>query len=280
MTQKPHKGRAVNRCAIKILGEFGICLLVAGFMLSVFVYAYNSDRFTLRKVTFYGTKELDIRNLEFIVRHDFPANILHINLRQLQIRLEHETWAKRVEIRRVLPSELLIYIQERSPSVILEMNGKLMIADDDGVLLDSYDSRYGKLDVPVFTGVLGKNAESYRMNQAENAARISQGLRMLSEVEAGLPQYTLNISEVDISDKNNLKIVLVDDTAEVLLGDRDFLKRFQTLMSNKDQYRELKAQYSDFKSVDLRFDGQIIYRPRNTTAGLSGGIDKDYGVLR
>ena len=57
-------------------------------------------------------------------------------------------------------------------------------------------------------------------------------------------------------------MLLVDDTAEVLLGDRDFLKRFRTLMSNLNQYRELKSQYSEIASVDLRFDGQIIYRPK------------------
>jgi len=65
---------------------------------------------------------------------------------------------------------------------------------------------------------------------------------------------------------------LVDDTAEILLGDRDFLKRFQTLMSNLKQYEELKSQYDEIASVDLRFEGQIVYRPRANPAaqGVAG----------
>jgi cell division septal protein FtsQ len=165
----------------------------------------------------------------------------------------------------------VIYVKERIPSVILEMRGELMLADDDGVLLDKYDPKYGNLDVPVFKGVLGEDAESYRMYQDENTARIHVALRMLSDLESGSPLYGKNISEVDISDKNNLKVLLVDDTAEVLLGERDYLKRFRTLMSNLDQYRELKSQYNDIASVDLRFDGQIVYRPRRTAAVGSGG---------
>ena len=66
--------------------------------------------------------------------------------------------------------------------------------------------------------------------------------------------------------KYEIKVLLVDDTAEVFLGNRDFLKRFRTLMSNLNQYRELKSQYSDIASVDLRFDGQIVYRPKRATS--------------
>jgi hypothetical protein len=57
-------------------------------------------------------------------------------------------------------------------------------------------------------------------------------------------------------------LLLVDDGAEILLGDRDFLRRYQILMANRAQYRELQAQYQGIASVDLRYEGQIIYRPR------------------
>ena len=49
------------------------------------------------------------------------------------------------------------------------------------------------------------------------------------------------------------------------MGDADFLKRFRTLMSNMSQYQELKAQYNEIASIDLRFDGQIIYRPTKSS---------------
>ena len=231
-------------------------------MLSVFVYAYTSEKFNLRHVTFYGCRELNQKEMEGIIRQDFPANILRIDLQKLQERLEKETWAKHVEIRRVLPSDLIIYIQERTPSVIFELRGELMIADGDGTLLGRYDPRFGKLDVPVFKGVLGEDAESYKLYKEENAVRIRQGLVMLSQIESGLPHSTQKISEVDISDPENLKILLVDDTAEVYLGDKDYLKRFSTLMSNLGEYQKLKDQYTEFVSIDMRFDNQIVYRPR------------------
>ena len=247
---------------LKVLGKAAAFALILAFMLSVFVYTYTSEKFNLRHVTFYGCREINQKEMEGIIRRDFPANILRIDLQKLQKRLEKETWAKHVEIRRVLPSDLIIYIEERTPSVIFELRGELMIADGEGTLLGRYDPRFGKLDVPVFKGVLGEDAESYKLYKEENTVRIRQGLVMLSQIESGLPHSTQKISEVDISDPENLKILLVDDTAEVYLGDKDYLKRFSTLMSNLGEYQKLKEQYTEFVSIDMRFDNQIVYRPR------------------
>jgi cell division septal protein FtsQ len=251
---------------LKTLGKFGSFLLIVVFILSVFVYAYTSEKFNLRHVTFQGCKELKPQELEAIIRRDFPANILRIDLPELKNRLEQETWAKQVEIRRVLPSDLILYVQERSPAAIVELKGDLMMADKDGILLGGYDPSFGRLDVPVLKGLLGEDAENYRLYQAENAARVQQALAMLAEIESGMPQYTRQISEVDVSDRQNMKILLVDDTAEVYLGEKDYLKRFRTFIGNLSEYQKLKLQYSEFASIDMRYDGQIVYRPRREHA--------------
>jgi cell division septal protein FtsQ len=253
--------------AMKSLGKLCVFLLTVLLTLSIFVFAYKSDKFSLRDVRFHGCKELDPKQLEEIIRRDFPVNLLNLDLLQLKNRLEEETWAGQVEIRRVLPSQLFIYVQERIPSVILEMHGDLMVADKDGRLLDRYDPRFGKLDVPVLRGVLGEDLEEYRQNQEENAARIHHAKIMLSEIESGLPQDARKISEVDMSDQNNLKIMLVNDTAEVNLGGKDYLKRFHILMDYMDKYQELKSK-NDIASIDLRFDGQIVYRQRGASQSV------------
>ncbi|MBP1691633.1 MAG: Cell division protein FtsQ [Bacteroidetes bacterium] len=256
-------GRGLLRAA-KLAGKSFVGAMVLAFLVSVVIYAFTSDRFLLQTVTFKDCRNSDSRQLERIIRKEFPAHLMQIDLKQLRNRLEKEIWCRRVEIRRVLPSELVIYVQERVPSVVLEINGELMIADEDGVLLDKYDPRYGKLDVPVFKGFSGNNADGYRQNQAENAERIQTGLRMLADLETGSTAFTRGISEVDLSDKDDVRMILVDDTAEIHLGDRDFLKRLRKLMDNMGRYRELKAQGYEIATIELRFEGQIIYRPRKT----------------
>jgi cell division septal protein FtsQ len=212
-----------------------------------------------------GSLHADKQSLEKSIRKSFPRNLLQIDLEQLRGRIEEDCWTKRAEIRRVLPSEIIITIEERVPSVILELRGELMLADDEGILLDEYAAKYGKLDVPVFKGLLGENPGGYRQQQEENSERVKLGRKMLSELEQGSPAFSKSISEVDLSDKSDVRVLLLDDSAEIHMGDREFLKRFRTLMSNMPQYQELKLQYNEIASVDLRFDGQIIYRPHRSS---------------
>jgi cell division protein FtsQ len=269
-TNKLGKGQIAGRrlaAALKTICRLGAFLLLVAFLLSVFIYAFTSDKFNLRTVTVRGSNAANPKHLESVVRRNFPANILRINLPQLKARLEKEPWVRSVELRRILPSDLIVDVQERVPAAIIELASGLMLADRDGVMLGHYGTKHGRLDVPVFKGVMGDDADGYRLYQEENSARIRQGLRMLAEIESGSPEESRKISEVDISDPDNLKVLLVDDTAEIFLGEKDYLKRFRALMENMAKYEELKNQYTEIESIDLRMEGNIIYRPRRTSTG-------------
>ena len=265
-SQKPSNGAFSGRrivATLKVMGKLCILLLAGAITISVFIYAYNANTFNLVHIRIKGCKELNPARLEEIIRGKFSANILRLDLHEIKAQLEQETWIQQAEVRRLLPSDLIVYVQERTPSVILEMHGELMVADKAGILLGHYEQKFGKLDVPVLKGLLGDDAETYVLYQDENTARIHRALAMLSEIEAGLPQYTKMISEVDISDPKNIKIMLVDGTPEIYLGEKDYLKRFRKFV----KYSELKDQYAEIKSIDLRFDHLIKYEPVKPVGG-------------
>jgi cell division protein FtsQ len=251
---------------LKVLAVVSLFALVAMAAFSVHRYAYSTGLLTLRTVSVEGCRHSDAGTVESIVRREFLVNILRIDLKQLRSRLEQEPWIRRVEVRRILPSTLKIKVQERVPTVIAEIGGNLELLDNEGFLLDHYDTAYGKMDAPVFTGLRGDDAASYKVLQEDNSSRVRIGVQVLAELAAGSPDFTRALSEVDLSDPANVKVLLVDDTAEVFLGDRDFLRRFQMFMSNLPQYRDLKAQGKDIAAVDLRFDSQIVYRLRHPVA--------------
>jgi cell division protein FtsQ len=246
---------------LKLLAVTGAVVLAIVAAFYAYHYMYTADTLTLRYVTIAGCKHLDPGTLETIVRRNFPANILRIDLAKLSSQLEQETWIRRVEIRRVLPATLMINIEERVPSVIAEVGGELELLDNEGILLDRYDPGYGKLDVPVFTGLRGENAVAYRALQDENSAKVRLGVQLLAELASGSSDVSSGISEIDLSDPGNVKILLVNDTAEIYLGDRDFLKRLQAFLS---QYDEVKSEYGEMASVNLRFFPDIVYNPKRS----------------
>ncbi len=269
-TQKLQRGRHVMAfllAALRVLAGVGLVALCAVGGFAAYRYAQTANILALSNVRVDGCGHSDPSAIETIVRRDFPANVLQINLKQLRARLEQEPWIRRVELRRVLPASLIIHVQERVPSVIAEIGGELELLDDEGILLDRCQPSYGKLDVPVFGGLRGDDPAAYKILQEENSSRVRIGVQVLKELAAGSPDFTRAISEIDLSDPGNVKVLLVDDTAEVFLGDRDFLKRFQMFMSNLSQYQDLKSQGKEIAAVDLRFDSQIVYRLKRPAAG-------------
>lgn len=268
--EKLHKSYNVRRrvaAALKLGGKVCLFGAAAALLLGSIFVAYTSSIFTVRDIAFEGCRRADVRKLEDIIRTEFPSHMLRIDLPSVRDRLEKEPWVRRVEIRRILPSDLIVSVQERAPAAILEIHGDLMVADAEGILLDRYQPGFGRLDVPVFKGLLGEDAAGYRLYQDENAARVKLGLEMLAELDAGSPSYAGQISEVDISDRSNLKLLLVDDTPELIVGDRDFLRRFGRFVSNADGYRQAKLKYGEMSSIDLRFDGEIVYHTRRPPLG-------------
>lgn len=255
---------AKNRISLRALfararkiGKLAGVACIAGIILFLGIQFYHSEKFRLRIISISGCREVDPQKVEQIVRESVPERILEIDMAQLRDRLKQHPWIRDVEIRRVLPSGLTIYVDERKPSVILEMQGRLMIADSEGILLDRYDPRYGKLDVPVFKGVSGKDIDSYRSSQTENSLRVHHALEMLSEIESGEPQHVRRISEVDISEWNNLKIMMVDNPFVISLGEKDYLKRFRSLLRS-DKYEQYKNN-PDLVEVDVSLGNSIIY---------------------
>lgn len=267
--QKLQRGRHIVArlvAALRVLAVVSILALVVVSGFAAYRYAYTNDLLRLRNVTVDGCRRCDPATVEAIVRQSFPNNLLRIDLNQLRSRLEQEPWIRKVEIRRVLPASLKIHVHERVPSVIAEIGGEMVLLDKEGIMLDRYDPSDGKLDVPVFSGLRGDDAAAYKVLQEENSARVRLGVQVLTELAAGSPDLTRALSEIDLSDQGNVKVLLVDDTAEVFLGDRDFLKRFRMFMSNLAQYQDLKSQGKEIAAVDLRFDSQIVYHLRHPAA--------------
>jgi len=272
-TQKlPQGGRLFSGLltALKVIGLVIVVTIAVAAAFSAYRYVRNTEILTVRSVTVGGCKYSDPSKIEAIARQKFPSNILLIDLSALQTLLEQEPWVSRAEIRRILPSSLKIDIQERTPSIIADIGGELVLLDRDGYLLDVYDSRYGKFDVPVFTGLRGDNPESYKVLQEENSARVRLGVQVMSDLQAGSEDLIRVISEIDLSDLKNVRILLVNDATEIFLGDKDFFKRLQAFVA---QYPQVKSEHGEIASANLRFFPTIVYQPKQEAAdGPTGGI--------
>ena len=92
------------------------------------------------------------------------------------------------------------------------------------------------------------------------AARMKNYNELVRELDSGGAHYSHELSEVDLSDPDDVKVMAADANGEVLvhLGSDHYLQRYKTYITHVQQWRQ---QFEKLESVDLRYDGQIIVNP-------------------
>ena len=93
-------------------------------------------------------------------------------------------------------------------------------------------------------------------------------MRQLNE-EA--PRAGWLISEVDLSDADDLKALLVQgaETLQVHFGRKDFLDRFRIFL---ELLPELRKANTKLDSIDLRFRNQIVVSPQTPVVTRGNGV--------
>jgi cell division protein FtsQ len=185
---------------------------------------------------------------------DIGRNIFFIPLDQRQKQIEQIPWVETASVMRFVPNRIKIEIHERTPVAFVRVGSKILLTDASGTLMDLPTGSKKKFSFPV---ILGMNAGE---PQSTRAPRMKIYNRLLSELDSEGAHYSQDLSEVDLSDSDDVKVLANDAGGEVLvhLGASDFLSRFKIYMSHAQEWRQ---QFARLDSVDLRYEHQIVVNP-------------------
>jgi cell division protein FtsQ len=189
-------------------------------------------------------------------------NVLWTNLDAWRIKLMASPWVRDASLRRSLPSTVDVVIAERNPIGVGRINGAMYLIDERGVVIDQYGPQYSNLDLPIIDG-LSRHAgrEPHRdTDSAVDAARADLAARVIAAFSAK-PALARRLSQVDVTDVRNAKVILNGDTAVIHLGEDQFLSRIESYL---DLATALRDRVADIDYVDLRFDDRIYVRPAAT----------------
>jgi cell division protein FtsQ len=255
--------------------------LSVGFILSVVVYglyyahnpATGSAHFRLKEIHYQGAAQVNPATLEEMIRRAFPENILLIDLERVRSLVESESWVESARIRRKLPDQLFINITERKPVAIAVIDNELYLVDAQGNMLDRYGPGHQSIDGPMVTGLKNVSRENA---QAENTARMETYLRVFQDLRAPPQDYTQAISEIDVANPQRVAVIPADEPVPIYLGNDQFLERYETFLSRRDLYEQIKGQYGVIESIDVTYDNKIIFHtPREQEQSIpTGGGDQ------
>lgn len=241
-----------------LIGLLKFLLLIMGFLFfwKIFDHAYVSDRFALSEVAVQGNQYVQDRQVEDIVRKEFPSALLRIDLKRLQERIEGEPWVQRAEVRRVLPGKILIQVVERAPKAVAVVDGAFYLVDSDGVILTRYEPGLGKFDLPILKGLLTSSRDNYL---EENKKRAALFFKIITAIDGDGVQRSKGISELDVRNVEDPVFLPMNESVAVHLGDRDFLQRYLNFTNHLAEYQGLKEKNGPIESIDLRYENQVVF---------------------
>jgi cell division protein FtsQ len=153
---------------------------------------------------------------------------------------------------RFVPNRLKVEIHERTPVAFARVGPRIFLIDAIGTLMELPQKH--KYSFPVILGMNPGEPLSTRV------PRMKAYNELVQQLDSGGARYSQDLSEVDLSDLENLKVRVNDPQGDVLveLGSSDYLKRYKTYVSHVQEWRQ---QFQKLESVNLRYDNQVIVNP-------------------
>jgi cell division protein FtsQ len=245
----------VGRVLVGSVAFVALCVVVGGALVTR-NYLLHDPRFVIPssdQIETVGNVHLTRAQLLSVFGEDVERNIFKVPLAERRADLERLPWVQRATVMRLLPNTLRVQVVERTPVAFVRQGSAIGLVDTSGVLLDMPASDAGdpRYSFPVLTGLSASDPLSMR------AARMEIYRRFVKELDSSGEKVTENLSEVDVSNPEDVKALIPSGSTDVLVhfGDEDFLTRYRHF---QEHLPEWKQQYPKFASADMRYDRQVV----------------------
>jgi cell division protein FtsQ len=246
--------KTVNRVmwACFALGILGVGAVIA---IALYNYGERSWRFRIESsdnIEVTGIENVTKAQIMEVMGADIGRNTFFVPLTQQKAQLEQIPWVESASVMRFVPNRLKVEIHERTPVAFARVGPRIFLIDAVGTLMELPQKQ--KYSFPVILGMNPGEPLSTRV------PRMKTYNELVQQLDSGGARYSQDLSEVDLSDLDNLKVRVNDPQGDVLveLGSSDYLKRYKTYVSHVQEWRQ---QFQKLESVNLRYDNQVIVNP-------------------
>jgi cell division protein FtsQ len=202
-----------------------------------------------------GNSQLTRDDLLSVFGPDIGRNLFLVPLAVRRAELERFSWVEHATVMRVLPNQLRVAVVERTPIAFVQVHGKIELADAAGVILDMTPQEMAEkhYSFPVVSGINPGDPLSVR------SARMDVYQRFISELDSGGDRVSARLSEIDLSDPEDVRATVPAGGTDVQLqfGQDDFLARWRNYEAHIAQWR---AQYPQLAAVDLRYEHEVVLK--------------------
>jgi cell division protein FtsQ len=218
--------------------------------------------FFLSSVELQGAKFVAKSQVEDQFASDRGRSLLRVPLEERRQAIERIPWIRSAAVTRVFPDRIAVALAERVPVAFVWTENGIALLDEEGVILDLPPGADFKF--PVVRGVAEDQSPEERRD------RMKLFVDMMNDLGRSDSNLVAGISEVDLSDPQDARVIVADGAGAVLLhlGREDFLVRYMLYASQISQWQQ---KFANVRSVDLRFEGQVVINADSQAPARSSG---------
>ena len=218
-----------------------------------------------------GLTEVSRAEMLPVFGEDIGRNIFFVPLGERRKQLEQIPWVERATVMRLLPDQIRVSVVERQPVAFARQGQQFGLEDANGVLLTMPAAMMAQrhYSFPTLSGIDAGDPIDARKG------RMGVYLRLLAELDSNGQKLSAQISEIDLTDPEDARVTMQDDTTQLHFGEDRFLERYQRYKTHIAEWRQ---QYPKLTSVDLRYDQQVVLEMAPGTNVAQATADAENGA--
>ncbi len=213
----------------------------------------NMKYFRIHEIEISGCVMTNPAALRKYADISYEMNMLMVDPKDLQNRLEGHPWIATASIRRIWPDALSISINEYRPQALIVQEGKdgFEYLDKKGTVFAAVTPGQ-EMDFPVITGLDAFDTDAEKEELMKAATSF---LKLASRNNPNLPAQ--NVSEIHFSSEGELILYLVEHPFPIYFGKGEIKRKYYQLRKVLEVlYRKKKGKAKIDKVAYIRMDYQ------------------------
>jgi hypothetical protein len=235
-------------------------LLLVSALASFGGWLVSSPVFALRHVTVEGEERVARPWIEGALADWHGANLLLLDLREVEQRLRGHRWIRAVELHKRLPDRLAVEVLEHRPVAVLTLPERAHYVSDEGALIAPVDRESEPLLTLRVEHLAAKRLLGSDLSpNAAGVAALRGALHVVTALRESPLSWAGEASEVVLASDQDYLVTLRGLAFPMALRPdtpRGRLAAFDRVLPALE--RELGA----LRSADLRFTGRIVVQPQ------------------
>jgi len=255
------------------LGMLAALSCLVGGILTVKNYLNRDSRFRIAgagNIEATGLTEVTRAQMLPVFGEDIGRNVFFVPLSERRKQLEAIPWVQRATVMRLLPDRIRVSVVEREPVAFVRQGQQIGLVDPEGVLLAMPAATMAQhhYSFPVVTGIEPRDPLPARR------MRMAVYERLLAELDANNQHLSQQISEIDLSDPQDARVLMPEQGADIVahFGEEKFLERYQRYKAHIAEWRQ---QYPKLTAVDLRYESQVVLEMTPGTNAVAATLGMD-----